>query len=113
MPSSDIPPAEGNAECPLSGGKADGEWSVVIIRPLGLTNDDDKTIKEGSVYNVGFVHQRVAADASDMKETIARGPFLFQTFLNLGNAFLKLALLGTCPSAQNQSHGFPVAPEAR
>ena len=32
----------------------DGEWSVVIIRPLGLTNDDDKTIKEGSVYNVGF-----------------------------------------------------------
>jgi len=32
----------------------DGEWSVVIIRPLGLTNDDDKTIKEGSVYNLGF-----------------------------------------------------------
>jgi Ethylbenzene dehydrogenase len=32
----------------------DGEWSVVIIRPLGLTNDDDKTIKEGGVYNVGF-----------------------------------------------------------
>ena len=32
----------------------DGEWSVVIIRPLGLTNDDDKTIKEGDVYNVGF-----------------------------------------------------------
>jgi Ethylbenzene dehydrogenase len=29
-------------------------WSVVITRPLGLTNDDDKTIKEGGVYNVGF-----------------------------------------------------------
>src|SRR5262245_54552724 len=33
------------------------------------------------------------------------GPFFFQAFLNLGNAILKLALLGSCPSAQNQSHG--------
>ena len=32
----------------------DGVWTVVIIRPLGLTNDDDKTLKEGGVYNVGF-----------------------------------------------------------
>ncbi|WP_292932636.1 ethylbenzene dehydrogenase-related protein [Noviherbaspirillum sp.] len=31
-----------------------GEWTVVMIRPLGLTNDDDKTLKEGGVYNVGF-----------------------------------------------------------
>jgi hypothetical protein len=27
---------------------------VVVIRPLGLTNDDDKTLREGGVYNVGF-----------------------------------------------------------
>jgi hypothetical protein len=32
----------------------DGVWTVVMIRPLGLTNDDDKTLKEGGVYNVGF-----------------------------------------------------------
>lgn len=32
----------------------DGTWTVVMIRPLGLTNDDDKTLKEGGVYNVGF-----------------------------------------------------------
>ncbi|MBK5205481.1 MAG: hypothetical protein JJD98_08735 [Polaromonas sp.] len=32
----------------------DGMWSVVLIRPLGLTNADDKNLKVGSVYNVGF-----------------------------------------------------------
>lgn len=32
----------------------DGMWTLVLIRPLGLTNDDDKTLKEGGVYNVGF-----------------------------------------------------------
>jgi hypothetical protein len=32
----------------------DGMWTVVVIRPLGLTNDDDKTLKAGGVYNVGF-----------------------------------------------------------
>ena len=32
----------------------DGMWSVVIIRPLNLANDDDKALKEGGVYNVGF-----------------------------------------------------------
>ena len=28
--------------------------TVVLIRPLGLTNDDDKNLKSGSVYNLGF-----------------------------------------------------------
>jgi len=32
----------------------DGGWTVVIVRPLGLANDDDKPLKEGAVYNVGF-----------------------------------------------------------
>jgi hypothetical protein len=32
----------------------DGMWTVVIIRPLGLTNPDDKTLKDGGLYNVGF-----------------------------------------------------------
>ena len=32
----------------------DGTWTVVIIRPLSLINDDDKSLKEGGVYNVGF-----------------------------------------------------------
>jgi hypothetical protein len=29
-------------------------WTVVIIRPLGLANDDDKSLKAGGIYNVGF-----------------------------------------------------------
>ena len=32
----------------------DGVWTVVIVRPLGLANADDKALKEGGVYNVGF-----------------------------------------------------------
>ena len=32
----------------------DGVWTVVIVRPLGLMNDDDKLLKEGGIYNVGF-----------------------------------------------------------
>jgi hypothetical protein len=32
----------------------DGMWTVVITRPLGLANDDDKALKDGGVYNVGF-----------------------------------------------------------
>jgi hypothetical protein len=31
-----------------------GMWTVVIVRPLGLTNDDDKSLKDGGVYHVGF-----------------------------------------------------------
>jgi len=32
----------------------DSVWTVVLIRPLGLANDDDKALKDGGVYNVGF-----------------------------------------------------------
>lgn len=32
----------------------DGLWTVVVIRPLGLANADDKALKAGGVYNVGF-----------------------------------------------------------
>ena len=32
----------------------DGMWTVVMIRPLGLANDDDKALKEGGAYNIGF-----------------------------------------------------------
>jgi Ethylbenzene dehydrogenase len=35
-------------------GWKDGVWTVVMIRPLGLANDDDKSLKEGGVYNIGF-----------------------------------------------------------
>lgn len=31
-----------------------GMWTVVIIRPMGLANPDDKALKDGGVYNVGF-----------------------------------------------------------
>ncbi|MDP2809229.1 MAG: ethylbenzene dehydrogenase-related protein [Rhodocyclaceae bacterium] len=37
-----------------SGAWKDGLWTVVMTRPLGLANDDDKTLKEGGVYSVGF-----------------------------------------------------------
>ena len=33
---------------------ANGVWTVVIIRPLGLANDDDKSLKDGGVYDVGL-----------------------------------------------------------
>jgi hypothetical protein len=32
----------------------DSVWTVVLIRPLGLANNDDKALKDGGVYNVGF-----------------------------------------------------------
>jgi hypothetical protein len=32
----------------------DGVWTVVLTRPLGLANADDKALKAGGVYNVGF-----------------------------------------------------------
>ena len=32
----------------------DGKWTVVLTRPLGLANADDKSLKAGGVYNVGF-----------------------------------------------------------
>jgi hypothetical protein len=32
----------------------DGLWTVVLSRPLGLVNADDKLLKVGGVYNVGF-----------------------------------------------------------
>jgi len=32
----------------------DGMWTVVLIRPLGLANADDKALKDGGIYNVGF-----------------------------------------------------------
>jgi hypothetical protein len=32
----------------------DGVWTVVMIRPLGLANSDDKALQAGGVYNVGF-----------------------------------------------------------
>jgi Ethylbenzene dehydrogenase len=33
---------------------ANGMWTVVMVRPLGLVNADDKKLKVGGVYNVGF-----------------------------------------------------------
>lgn len=32
----------------------DGMWTVVWTRPLGLSNPDDKALKEGGVYTFGF-----------------------------------------------------------
>ncbi|MBL8414610.1 MAG: hypothetical protein JNM42_09260 [Propionivibrio sp.] len=32
----------------------DGMWTVVMVRPLGLTNSDDKALKAGGVYDIGF-----------------------------------------------------------
>ena len=29
-------------------------WTVVMVRPLGLTNADDKLLKAGGVYNIGL-----------------------------------------------------------
>ncbi|HSO44867.1 MAG TPA: ethylbenzene dehydrogenase-related protein [Rhodoferax sp.] len=42
--------ADNNA---ISGSK-DGMWTYVLVRPLELTNTDDKALREGGIYNVGF-----------------------------------------------------------
>jgi hypothetical protein len=42
--------ADNNAMAEWKGGM----WTVVIVRPLGLGNADDKPLKDGAVYNVGF-----------------------------------------------------------
>src|SRR3990167_994073 len=31
-----------------------GMWTLVVVRPLSLGNADDKMLKAGGVYNVGF-----------------------------------------------------------
>ncbi len=41
----------------------------------------------------------------EFKQQRADRPLLLQAFLNFGNAFLEFALLGACPSPQNQRHG--------
>lgn len=47
--------AEGSAADNNAAGQwQDGRWTVVIARPLGLANADDKALKEGGVYSVGF-----------------------------------------------------------
>ena len=42
------------ADNKATGSWKNGMWTVLIIRPLGLTNNDDKAFKDGAVYNVGF-----------------------------------------------------------
>jgi hypothetical protein len=44
--------AADNAE--VKGVWADGLWTVTWVRPLGLANPDDKALKAGGVYTVGF-----------------------------------------------------------
>ncbi|MGE5101174.1 MAG: ethylbenzene dehydrogenase-related protein, partial [Deltaproteobacteria bacterium] len=66
----------------------DGMWTVVLIRPLGLTNADDKTLKRGGVYNIGLaVH--------DNKIT-TRGHYVaFVRTLGLGAAGIKVDINAT------------------
>ena len=42
------------ADNKAQGAWKDGEWTVVLVRPLNQTNPDDKALKDGGVYNVGF-----------------------------------------------------------
>ncbi|MEW6690710.1 MAG: ethylbenzene dehydrogenase-related protein, partial [Pseudomonadota bacterium] len=48
------PAEESAADNAGKGAWKDGIWTVVITRPLGLANADDKALKEGGVYTVGF-----------------------------------------------------------
>ena len=65
------------ADNKAAGSWKDGTWTVVVIRPLGLTNSDDKALKQGGVYSVGFaVHD---------DNVTTRGHFVsFPTTLGLG-----------------------------
>ena len=42
------------ADNKATGSWKNGAWTVVLVRPLNLANDDDKAFKEGGVFNVGF-----------------------------------------------------------
>jgi len=47
--------AEGSAaDNKGTGSWKDGVWTVVVVRPLGLANADDKSLKDGGVYSIGF-----------------------------------------------------------
>ncbi|CAI06653.1 probable di-heme cytochrome c [Aromatoleum aromaticum EbN1] len=46
--------AGSGADNKASGSWNNGVWTVVLVRPLNLANDDDKAFAEGKVYNVGF-----------------------------------------------------------
>jgi len=57
LPSYFLQPADASgsaADNKASGVWKGGEWTVLIVRPLGLANDDDKALREGGVYHVGF-----------------------------------------------------------
>lgn len=57
LPSYFLQPAEATgsaADNKARGEWKGGEWTVLIVRPLGLANDDDKALREGGVYSVGF-----------------------------------------------------------
>jgi len=42
------------ADNKATGNWKNGMWTVVLSRPLGLANDDDKALKAGGVYHIGF-----------------------------------------------------------
>ncbi|MGB5081634.1 MAG: ethylbenzene dehydrogenase-related protein [Burkholderiales bacterium] len=55
LPQYVLQPAEDSAaDNKAKGTWKNGEWTVVITRPLGLANADDKALKDGAVYSVGF-----------------------------------------------------------
>jgi hypothetical protein len=47
-------PSGSAADNRASGEWKDGQWTVVITRPLALANSDDKGLTPGKTYNVGF-----------------------------------------------------------
>ena len=57
LPSNFLQPAAASgsaADNKATGTWQAGEWTVLIVRPLGLANDDDKALREGGTYSVGF-----------------------------------------------------------
>ncbi len=42
------------ADNKATGSWKNGMWTVVLVRPMNLANDDDKAFKDGGVFNVGF-----------------------------------------------------------
>jgi hypothetical protein len=50
-----LQPGEGSAaDNKASGVWKAGEWTVLIVRPLGLANADDKTFRDGGRYSIGI-----------------------------------------------------------
>src|SRR5262249_15282185 len=78
------------------------------VKVVGVLFIEFHLLQELKSLGVAFVlYARISQQPERVrfKQERSACPFFAQTFLNLGNAFLKASLLSPRPSAQNVTHG--------